>query len=123
MTTLTAHYPHPPTPAQLEDQAIQLQREMVEIVREEIGMNEAFANTLAAAIVRGMRKRYGGRTLGSKGAIYVHALGKAERNAAICAEFNGTNAADVCKKHQISRSRLYQIVGQKTQKSSLSTKN
>ncbi len=122
MSTLST-FKQEPTAVQIEDQAIQLQREMVDIVREEIGMNEVFANTVAAAIVRGMRKRYGGRTLGSKGAIYVHALGKSERNAAICAEFNGTNSAEVCKKHGISRARLYQIVGAKAGKSSLSTKN
>ena len=101
------------TPAQLEDQAIQLHREYVEIVREEIGLHEQFANDIAAAIVRGMRKRYGGRSLGAKGCIYIHKPDKSERNAAIRAEFNGTNADEVCKKHGIGRSTLYRIAANK----------
>lgn len=32
-------------------------------------------------------------------------------NDIIKREFNGTNRADVCRKHNISRSRLYQIIG------------
>lgn len=102
---------HPASPAQIEDQAIQLQREVADIVREEIGMHEGFANDIAAAIVRGLRKRYGGRTLGARGSIYIPAPDKSARNAAIRAEFNGTNADDVCRRHDISRSRLYQLVG------------
>jgi len=101
------------SPAQIEDQAIQLHREFVEIVREEIGMNEPFANDIAAALVRGMRKRYGGQDLGRRGRIYVPAPSKTERNAAIRAEFNGTNVEAVCKKYGISRSRLYAIASQK----------
>lgn len=109
--TMTQH----PTPAQIEDEAIQLHREFVEIVREEIGMNEAFANTMAAALVRGMRKRYSGQKLGAKGTIYVPAPSKAARNAAIRAEFNGTNREAVCKKYGIGRAQLYAIVGSKPQ--------
>lgn len=108
--TMTQHQ----TPAQIEDEAIQLHREFVEIVREEIGMNEAFANTMAAALVRGMRKRYGGQRLGRKD-IYVPAPSKAARNAAIRQEFNGTNRDEVCKKHGISRAMLYVIVSKRTQ--------
>lgn len=103
----------PNTPAQIEDQAIQLHREFVEIIRAEVGLHDQFANDMAAAIVRGMRERYGGQTLGAKGSIYIPAPDKGERNAAIRAEFNGTNAAEVCKKHGIGRSRLYQIVSQR----------
>jgi Mor family transcriptional regulator len=113
MNTHTTTHAAQPTPAQLEDQSIQLHREFVEIVREEIGMNERFANDVASALVRGMRKRYGGQTLGRRGAIYVPAPDKTERNTAIRAEFNGTNAAQVCTRYQISRSRLYQIVNSK----------
>lgn len=106
------HYT-PSTPAQIEDHAIQLHREFVSIVREEIGMNEQFANDIAAAMVRGMRKRYGGQTLGSKGSIYVPSLGHGQRNAAIRAKFIGTNSAELCKEYGISRSRLYQIAAEK----------
>ena len=104
-----------PTPAQIEDQSIQLHREFVEIVREEIGLNERFANDIASALVRGVRKRYGGQTMGRRGAIYVPAPDKSERNKAIRTEFKGSNALEVCKKYKISRSRLYQSVGCKGQ--------
>lgn len=113
MTTTTTPHSASASPAQIEDQAIQLHREFVQIVQEEIGMNAPFANDVAAALVRGMRKRYGGQTLGAKGAIYVPAPSKAARNAAIRAEFDGTNGPEVCKKHNISRSRLYAIASQK----------
>ncbi len=102
---------HQPTPAQIEDQSIQLHREFVEIVREEIGMNERFANDLASALVRGVRKRYGGQTMGCRGAIYVPAPDKSERNKAIRTEMKGSNAQEICRKYKISRSRLYQIIG------------
>ena len=118
MTTMT-NTPHhsstqeQATQAQIESQAIQLHREFVEIVREEIGMNEQFANDIAAAVVRGMRKRYGGQTLGRRGSIYIPTPDKAARNAAIRAEFNGTNADAVCKKYEISRTSLYRVAGSK----------
>lgn len=111
-TPMNTTAPHA-TPAQLEDQAIQLHREYVEIVREEIGLHEQFANDIAAAIVRGMRKRYGGQTMGAKGSIYVPAPDKSNRNAAIRAEFMGSNAAEVCKKHGVSRTTLYRIVSER----------
>jgi len=103
---------HPSTPAQIEDHAIQLHREFVEIVRSVTGMNEQFANPLAAAIVQEMRKQWGGNRLGRKD-IYIPAPDKSERNAAIRSEFDGTNAAEVCKKHGIGRSRLYEIAGER----------
>lgn len=98
------------SPAQVEDKAIQLQREMAEILREEIGLNDEFANAWAAAIVRGMRVRYGGQSLGRKGSIYIPAPSKVARNAAIRAEFHGTNAAEICRKYNIGKTRLYEIV-------------
>ena len=100
------------TPAQIEDQAIQFHREVVEIVRSATGMHEPIATPLATAIVQEMRKRWGGTRLGRRD-MYIHAPDKTERNAAIRAEFDGTNAAEVCKKHGIGRSRLYEIAGEK----------
>lgn len=119
---MTPHFANT-TPAQIEDQAIQLHREMVEIVRAETGMHERFANEIAAAIVAGMRKKFGGQTLGRRGLVYIPAPSKHERNAAICAEFNGTNAAEVCKKYAIGRARLYQIVARKGSNSTFAPKN
>lgn len=90
-----------------DDAAVALQYEFTAIVREEIGMNEGFAAQIAAAIVRGMRRRFRGETL------YISELDAAEREErdnAIRAEFNGQNREEVCLKHGISKSRLYQIV-------------
>lgn len=96
--------------AQHEDSALVLHSEFTAIVREEIGMNEGFASQIAAAIVRGMRLRYGTQSL------YVPSLGNQDRDAAIRSEFHGTNAGEICRKYRISRSRLYQIVGQQERK-------
>lgn len=107
---------HPPvTLAQAEDAVLQLQMDMAEILRKERGLHERDAFELARCLVQGMRQRYGGVQLGRRG-LYIPAPSKAERNAQIRREFDGTNGVEVCKKHGIKRSRLYQIVGSKTGK-------
>lgn len=111
-TTQSTPPPFTSTPAQREDQALQLHREFVDIVRTATGMHEPMVNTMAAAIVAELRQRWGGNRLGRKD-IYIPAPDKSERNARIRADFNGTNAADVCRKHGIGRSRLYEIAGEK----------
>jgi Mor family transcriptional regulator len=95
----------PRTPGQREDEALLLEAEMTEIVRTEIGMHEAFASQVARAIVQGLRRVHGARR------IYIPGINKEERNRAIRAEFNGRNHAHVMQKYDISRSRLYEIVG------------
>lgn len=115
-TTQTNHattQPFTSTPAQREDQAIQLHREFVDIVRTATGMHEPMANTMAAAIVAELRQRWGGKRLGHK-YIYIPAPDKSERNAAIRSDFNGTNMAAVSQKYGISRSRLYEIVAERS---------
>lgn len=104
----------PSTPAQIEDQSIQLHREFVAILCTATGMHEQLATPIATAIVNEMRQRWGGARLGRKD-IYIPSPDKSQRNAAIRAEFDGTNAAVVCKKHGIGRSRLYEIAGGKAQ--------
>ncbi|MDP4074209.1 hypothetical protein [Acidovorax sp. A1169] len=98
------------TPGQADDAVMQLEQDFVEIVREELGMHEVPAQALASALVRGMRKRYGGMRLGGRGHIYVPAPSKSERDEAIRQAYNGTNAAEVMKAHGIRRSRLFEIV-------------
>lgn len=97
------------TPAQTEDAVLQLEHDMVEIVRAELGMHEREAFTLAQAIVRGLRNRYGGERLGHRG-LYIPAPSKAQRNDAICKEFDGTNIEDMMKRHGIRRAQIYRIV-------------
>lgn len=87
-----------------DDSTVLLQYEMTTIVREEVGFTEHFASQIAEAIVRGMRRRLG------PGEIYIAAPSKVERDAAIRAEYNGRNLDEVCRKHGVSRSRLYEIV-------------
>jgi len=93
-----------------DDGAIALQHEFTAIVREEIGMNEGFASQIAEALVRGLRRRFRGQNLGDYYLAEQSAADREERDAAIRAEFNGQNRAEVCQKYGISKSRLYQIV-------------
>lgn len=98
--------------AQTEDAVLQLEHDMVEIVRAELGMHEREAFEVAKALVRGLRKRFGGLRIGSRGcAIYIPAPSKAERNAAICLEFDGTNLKELMQKHGIKRTQIYRVVG------------
>ena len=97
---------HTTSPAREESSALFLQSEMQAIIKTEIGMHDDFAAMIAAAVVAGLRKRAGGQS------IYIPTPTDFKtRDAQIRAEFNGTNRAEVCRKHSISRSRLYQIVG------------
>lgn len=100
------------TQAQVEDAALLLEHEMVEIVRTELGMHERQAFEIAKAIVRGLRGRYGGVRLGYRG-LYIPAPSKVERNAAIREEYDGTNFEEVMSRHGIRRAQLYRILGEK----------
>ena len=84
--------------------AIELLHEVTLIVREEIGFNDNFADQIAEAITRGLRRRLGSQE------IYIPAPDKRDRDEQIRAEFNGRNRDEVTKKFGISKSRLYQIV-------------
>lgn len=100
--------------AQVADSVLQLEYDLVEIARCELGMAEVQALQIAKAMVGGLRKRYGGMRIGGRGAaIYIPAPSKAERNAAICHEFNGANHQEVMQRHGIRRAQLYRIVGSK----------
>jgi Mor family transcriptional regulator len=91
------------TVGQAEDAAVQLQQDMVAIVREEIGMHEAIAALFAGALVRGLRRRMGGQEL------YIPAPDRSERDAAIRREFDGTNLAEIMARFNVGRSRVYEI--------------
>lgn len=99
------------SPAQMDDAVLQLEHDMVEIVRSELSMHEREAFDIAKAIVRGLRKRYGGLRIGGRGvAIYIPAPSKEERNAAIRQEFDGTNLQEVMARHGIKRAQIYRII-------------
>lgn len=98
------------TPACEESNALYLQREMQDILKTETGLHDEFSAMIAIALVRGWRKRAGSQR------IYIPAEPKnIERDAQIRREFNGTNAPEILRKHGISKTRLYEIVGKKTQ--------
>lgn len=100
--------------AQVADSVLQLECDLVEIARYELGMAEVQALRIAKAFVGGLRKRYGGMRIGGRGAaIYIPAPSKVERNAAIRREFDGTNHKEVMQRHGIRRTQFYRIVGQK----------
>lgn len=110
MTTHTAHHI---TPTQATDAAVLLEQEMVAIACEELGMHERDATPIAQALVRGMRKRYGGTRLGGRGHIYIPAPSKDERDESIRSEFDGTNGSEVMQRHGIKRSQLYNIIAKR----------
>lgn len=91
------------TTGQAEDAAVQLQHDMVAIVREEIGMHESIATVFASALVRGLRRTMGGEE------IYIPVPDRSERDAAIRREFDGTNLGKIMIKFNVSRSRVYQL--------------
>lgn len=99
--------PSPLTLGQSEDAAVQLEHEITIIVREEIGMHEGLAGVIAAAMVRGLRRRLGGQDL------YIPAPDRSVRDAAIRRDFTGTNVDELMRKHGLSRTRIYEIVGQR----------
>lgn len=97
------------TPAQTDDAVLQLEHDMVEIVRGALNIHERQAFEIAKAIVKGLRSRYGGLRLGQRG-LYIPAPSKAERNQAVCREFDGTNLKEVMAKHGIKRTQVYRIL-------------
>lgn len=95
------------SPAQIEDGRMQQQAEMTEIVA---AVMLKLAPDIAAEALRRLEEQYGG----GRGPLRLYAPDKTERNAKIRATFDGTNAAEVCRTFGVSRSRLYEIVGQRT---------
>ncbi|WP_232290691.1 Mor transcription activator family protein [Polaromonas naphthalenivorans] len=98
------------TAGQAEDAAVQLQHDFVEIVREEIGMNEALASVFASAVVRGLRRRMGGSDL------YIPAPDLSDRDASIRREFDGKNLAHIMAKYNVKRTRVYEICARRDPK-------
>lgn len=111
MTSAALTQPSANTPSRSidssRDQAAELlHSEISAIVREEVGMHDAFASHIAAAIVRGLRRRNGAQQL------YIPAPDKIERNAEIYNRFVGSNARELMAEFGISKARLYQIVNE-----------
>ena len=96
------------TAGQREDDAMLLVAEFTEDLRLGCGVPEALACEMARKLVDRFRLRHSARR------IYVPAMDKSVRDAAIRAKFNGQNAAECCREFSISRPRLYQIIGRRS---------
>ncbi len=94
-------------PPERDDSASVLRGELLEIVREEIGMVDGFAEMFADALLRGMRARMGGRE------VYIPAPDKSDRDAQIRAMFNGRNLTEVMRRFGVCRSVVYRAAGGK----------
>lgn len=90
-----------------QDTRAYLQAEFTEIVRAEIGMNDHFAADMAAAFLRGMCSRLGGKEL------WVPTEDKTARNEAIKSTFNGSNLDHVCRRFGVSKATVYRVVGER----------
>ncbi len=97
------------TAAQAEDAAVQLERDFLAIVREDIGMNERLAGLVARMLVDGLRSRMGGQEL------YIPAPDRSERDESIRREFNGTreSLAAIMRRTGLSRASVYAIVNRR----------
>lgn len=97
------------TPAQEQDNFALLHSEMVEIIRTSTDLHAKYGTAAvsqyATAIVRGQCRRYGTQRVYYP-RLYVDEVG---RNAAIKRDFHGTNMGEVCKKYNLSPSRVYTI--------------
>ena len=84
-----------------DDSASWLRRELIAIVREDIGMVEMIATPVADALLAGIRKRMGGRE------VYIPSIGNAGRDEQIRAAFNGRNLVDVMRQFGVSKATVY----------------
>lgn len=79
-----------------------------EILREAM---EDMIGIMAEVVLDRVSKRFPAQR------VYVPAdpggLTRIEKEAAVRAEFDGTNMAEVCRRHQISRSTFYRVIGQR----------
>lgn len=69
---------------------------MADVLRYHLTHNEQLIGLMAQALVDGMRKTIGGRTL------YIPAKDKTVRNAAIRAAFTGSNVRELAEEFGIS---------------------
>ena len=104
MTTEIHESEHRPT-AKDENDAMLLQGELADALRTCTGLTGGVVNDWARDLVEYLRQRLGAQR------IYIPAPSKAQRDAAIARDYDGTNAAAVMKRYGIrSRQRLHQIV-------------
>jgi Mor family transcriptional regulator len=91
----------PVSDGQDEDSASWLRRELIAIVREDVGMIEGLAVQVADVLLVGIRKRLGGRE------VYIPAPDKASRDEQIRAAFNGRNLPEVMRQFGVCKATVY----------------
>lgn len=91
------------------DRSITLLYLLTGALQHEMQMPERDACRIAKGMVRWMVPQVGGDVLYCPKTLDVD---RAERDAAIRREFNGRNRDEVCARHGISKSRLYQIINE-----------
>ena len=89
---------------QSADAAIQLERDITEVLRRELARNEQMLGLMARSIVHGMRDRLGGQEL------RIPAPDKAARNAEIRAKYTGANVRALAKEYDLAERTIYRIV-------------
>lgn len=89
------------------DAAVTLRGDLVQAIRECLGLPENIAELMADNIARGLSRRVGG--------IYIpkREISQEDRAAAVKREFNGRNRQEVMRRHKISRATFYRIIGGK----------
>jgi Mor family transcriptional regulator len=92
------------TTAKEENDAMLLQGELADGLRSCTGLKESIANDWARQLVEYLRVRLGAQR------VYIPKPRSVDRDAAIAREFDGTNAAELMQRYDLSRRRVYQIV-------------
>lgn len=102
--------------ANQDDYGIELLYEVTAAIQEGLGYEEQIAAQMAQPITDALRRRNPAERL------YIPAPDKRSRDEAVRREFNGRNAREVCDRHGISRSRLYEIIADRSRGAGLSDK-
>lgn len=89
---------------QSADAAIQLERDITEVLRRELSRNEEVLGLMARSIVQGMRESLGGQEL------RIPAPDKSARNAEIRAKYTGANVHELAREYELTGRMIYYIV-------------
>ena len=101
---MTLQAPAATLATQSADAAIQLERDITEVLRRELARNEQMLGLMARSIVHGMRESLGGQEL------RIPSPDKAARNAEIRAKYTGANVHALAKEYGLTERMIYYIV-------------
>lgn len=101
---MTIKAPAATVATQSADAAIQLERDIAEVLRRELSRNEQMLGLMARSIVQGMRESLGGQEL------RIPAPDKSARNAEIRAKYTGANVRALAKEYDLAERTIYRIV-------------